>query len=669
MIQKLVQISIIPLLFILTSCSVSNRITGYQTAPSDSSFIAEKINISDYEKKYSKYDGVYLLAKNVLEHSGSNSPYSAGEWKYHKVTKFKYIVLNPDAEKLTTFEYTLHPKTKINNIYLISMSPSGEIKKYGVSDLFVEKDTYGYLTYKFSFPGIKKGSIIEEGIDLTTNAYDATPPVDYEIELQYQLPCEKLEFDFAYPDWWKINTKKINASAKVSYTTLHNEEENKSIISYRADNIPAIIQEPFSPFFFEIAKYIKMQVTNLDVGFKYASPKSWEEYAFQFGRYAMNNEGIFSTSVRSKTNEITENCKTSLEKLQEIVSYVQQNIEISKDYKARDFPDIIDDEQGNPYEICGLTQAMLSKAGIQTDYLLIHSAEDGFFDETYICSDQLQIPGIKADIESKSYVVFPYYKNLPIDHIPEYIQNQPGLIVSNDRLRNGRLWNLPPGNMADNSFKEIYNLDLNNEGIISVKEEKIVDGSFGYDIRFYLSKLKKEEIKKYLEDLLTYTEGNVQLDTFEIENKDDYKLPLILKLEYSINNLITSTPEETIFQTGGLLSPSSLIKVKIDEDERVNPIKINYNQTLEKQISINFSPGWTVSTKFADLELKNDFGFTKGEYKISEGNISIHRTLKLNQCLRPKEKIKELMDIMGSSSTFNFPAIIFNKGEIPAPLN
>jgi hypothetical protein len=28
--------------------------------------------------------------------------------------------------------------------------------------------------------------------------------------------------------------------------------------------------------------------------------------------------------------------------------------------------------------------------------------------------------------------------------------------------------------MADNSFKEIYNLDLNNEGIIAVKEEKLM---------------------------------------------------------------------------------------------------------------------------------------------------------------------------------------------------
>jgi hypothetical protein len=36
----------------------------------------------------------FIAGKNVIEHSASTHLF-AGEWKYHKVTKFKYIVLNP----------------------------------------------------------------------------------------------------------------------------------------------------------------------------------------------------------------------------------------------------------------------------------------------------------------------------------------------------------------------------------------------------------------------------------------------------------------------------------------------------------------------------------------------------------------------------------------------
>jgi hypothetical protein len=170
MIQKLSVFSLLLLVaFILSSCSVSKRLTNYQSAPSDSLLLAEKINPADYEDKYSKYDGVYLFVKNSMEHSGSEvtlMPEASG-WEFHKIKKLRYLILNPDNEKLTTYSLRLHPKAEVNSFYLLSVSPSGEIKKYKLSDLYIEKDAGGYLIYKFSYPGIVKGSVIEEGIDLT----------------------------------------------------------------------------------------------------------------------------------------------------------------------------------------------------------------------------------------------------------------------------------------------------------------------------------------------------------------------------------------------------------------------------------------------------------------------------------------------------------------------
>jgi hypothetical protein len=646
------------LIITFVSCSVSRRITEVQQSPTEETFLSDKINLQEYENKYSEHNGVYLLVKNVYEHSGSNNPYDNQSWSYHKVSKYKYLVLNPDDEDLTTFTISLHPKAKINSLYLISLSPSGEIKRYDKNDLYIETDSYGYLTYKFSFPGIIKGSIIEKGIDLTYNAYEIIPPIEYNIDLQFLIPCENLEFDFAYPDWWQINTKKIKQAEYLNFNTTLNKNENKKIITYRAQNVPAIIPEPFSPFFYEVAKYLQMRITNLDAGVKYNAPKSWREFAIQFRKFAMNNEGIFSTLVRSTTNDITEKYTTQYEKFEAIVSYVQQNIETSKDYKERDFPDVIEDRQGNIFEICGLTQAMLSKADIQTDYLLIHSATDGHFDESYISSAQFYVPGIRADIDNTSYVVLPFLKNLPVNHIPEFIQNQQALIISNDITRNGTFWTLPTGNMAENNFKEKFDITILSDGAVSVIEEKLLEGSFAYDIREYLSKLKDDEVKGYIQENLIYDEGNVQLNSYEIINTKSYKHPLIFKLEYSINNLITITPDEIIFLTSGLLSPSSLRKFKIDPKDRVNPIKISYNQTYEKDININFPVQWGITTNLTDTEQKNDLGSFKEEFKYSEGKLKIKQVSKYFKCFKPKDQIKKLLTITGID--FNVPALIFS---------
>jgi len=38
------------------------------------------------------------------------------------------------------------------------------------------------------------------------------------------------------------------------------------------------------------------------------------------------------------------------------------------------------------------------------------------------------------------YVVIPYYKYLPIDYLPEYVQEQQALIVSNNKNVHGKLF-------------------------------------------------------------------------------------------------------------------------------------------------------------------------------------------------------------------------------------
>jgi len=369
---------------------------------------------------------------------------------------------------------------------------------------------------------------------------------------------------------------------------------------------------------------------------------------------------LFSNKAGGKTEELIEGVNDPLVKLDTIINFIQQNIIIADDLKDRKFGTVLKEGKGSVYEICGLAEAMLREAELETDYLLVHSAKSGFVDNNFISYDQFQIPAIRVKIDSSYYVVIPYYKYLPIDFLPEYLQEQPALIISNNDLVHGKFWNIPAGKMTNNNLEENYEIVISEDGLLTVRETKIAYGSFGYELRDYFDKRTEKEIEKDIREILTYTEGNIEIKKYDIVNKENYKMPLEIKIDYVINNLVTLTPEEILFNTGGLLSPSSKYKKRLDPKDRVNPIVIYYDQSFIKNIKINYPQKWVVSKKFENINFTNDFGENKADYSYSDGEVKVHQSTSIFKNTQPKEKIEELLKVTGSISDLDIPVIIFS---------
>ena len=128
---------------------------------------------------------------------------------------------------------------------------------------------------------------------------------------------------------------------------------------------------------------------------------------------------------------------------------------------------------------------------------------------------------------------------------------------------------------------------------------------------------------------------------------------------YNIYNLVTVTPDEVIFQTGGLFSPSSNVKTKIDTEERVNPIRIYSDEKYIKNISIEFPKNWALTSTLKNLEKENEFGKIKGVYTVNPGNIQVAQERLLLKSHKPKEMIDELLEITGRKSQLYIPTMIF----------
>ncbi len=637
---------------LLASCGGSRRIANFTPGLLDS-LKRTSVDLAEYEKKYGKYDGVFLVSEQTTEYATTSM------WNCYKMRTLKYLVLNPDAEWLGTFNMDLPPGGSLSDVRIQILHPDGTTQEFSKADLKEEKTSEYSSTYKLAYPGIRKGSIVQESYEMRVPLISLASQKQ-DVPLQYAVPCERLIYQYIIPDSWEIKLKEIAEGKIVPYNRINNSAYDKIILSYDMANIPAVPDEPYSPYFKEIGNYVEMMVTRYDLGPGASDVemlKDWDEFADEFTDIAVNNSSFWSNTMEKVVDDLVATSPSPLQKLDTIVRYVQKNVKWGSSSRDDTFADVLKKGEGSPHMIAGLTRAMLEEAGLQADYLLVHSREDGYFDKNYIDFQQLAIPAVGTRIDGKDYVVFPYIPNLPVDLIPEHFQGQTALKVNADGFAG--FTTLPLGESAENLIDENYTLTIDEEGMLTVEEEKILRGPNAYWARRALGDLKDEELRKELKSSLAYSEGDVELKSHQLENLADYKKPLVIRTRYTIDNLVTVTPDEVIFQTGGLLSPATSRKTKVVTEDRETPIRIYYPEQLNKKITINHPASWNLETRLAPVDRSTTFGAIRGTYQVSNGQVVVEHHRSLNRASEPKEKADELLAVIGSKSQLNIPSLVF----------
>lgn len=642
------------LVILLIGCNNSARVVTFPDTTTAAP--PEVLDLAALEKRHPGQDGVYLNRDTSFEHVTQNNWPAPIEWTFFETQSRSYVVFNPDATWLSTFEVKAAPGYELEQVALSIRGTDGKTRAFGMSDLKQERDSNGKVTFKMAYPDVRKGSLIKEAYVLKKTDCWKAPPLHHEVPLQFSIPCQQASFRFLYPDWWETKVKALGPDRKLPVEVRKDEKASKVIMTYTAKDIAAVEKEPYSPFFKEVSNYAEIMVTKLNLGNAiYRASTSWDAYAAEFKGYVIDRDPIFSQRVDRTAVEVTQACKTDHERLEALVGWVQTNMEVG--YTKGNFADVLIAKKGSVYQLTGLTQSLLRKAGIHTRFLLIHSAEDGFFDRDYVSNEEMYIPALLAEVGGRSQVVLPYLKDLPVDLIPERFQGQAALAIETSGA--GQIITVPTGNLSTNEVVEDYALTFAEDGKVRVVEEKVFQGSNAYSVRRSLSALNREETEKVLKSLLTYTEGKVEFTKYEFVDQNDFKKPLKVHLEYVIDNLVTLTPEEVIFNTGGLFAPASRLRTKVDPKERQNSVRIYVNEASRKNITMSFPASWTLAGIPKDFRLENRFGSITGAYKSGPGQLRVEQALVLKESAEPRERVKELLELTGNQSKLHIPALVF----------
>lgn len=615
-----------------------------------------------YEKIYGFHPAVYLLYEDISEHSGTSS----SEWDYTHTTLRRSIVLQPNVEEVSTFSLSLASTDSLRTARFRIYSPSGAAQEFTEQNLARSTNKDGSASYKLAYPNIVRGSIVEEYIEVFDKDPAENLPVSYFQWLAFPLPCEKLRVLYAFPSWWAVAPKHIQEGKVPNYRIERDTNNQKIALVYSDTQVPALPKENYAPFRRECVAYLSLGVNRLIMGGEnFRRANSWDESGELIRKHYMGTLSLaksvlpfLSTPTERLAHELTETAPTPLAKLDAIVRYLQNTIDVEPS-DDKDMLEVLETHRGSPFHITGLARTMLNNIGIPAQYLRIHSAEKGYFDPDFISSEEIGMPAVRVEIDSATYIVFPYIKHLPITYLPEFCQGQPALLVDNN-VMDTRLIDLPVADTNNYKNTRTYTLSIAENGTVAVQETRTLTGAQAFAMRTQLDGLRPEEKDKVLKELIAYRDGEVQQFQSEVENFSMPMQPLVLRATYTIDNLVTLTPDEVVVRTTGLLS-SPFDNVEFaDPNERILPIKLYFNEEFEKHITLLYPPSWQLVTELRDTNITTAFGNCTLRYHRDNSTLSAHYTHTFMRTTQPKERYKELLPLINTTNT-DVPALVFSR--------
>lgn len=400
-------------------------------------------------------------------------------------------------------------------------------------------------------------------------------------------------------------------------------------------------------------------------GTNYRRATSWDVYGELVRKHYVESTPFLnqvfpflSSSTETLAHNITDNVSTPLAKLDTIVRYLQNTIDVVPG-DNQDVLDVVETRRGSPFHITGLARALLNHVDIPAQYLRIHSAEQGYFDADFISSSEIDVPALRVEIDSAIYIVFPYIKHLPITYLPELYQGQPALLVDNN-VMDTRFINVPETNATHYTNSRSTALSIGEDGSISVQETITLTGKLAFDKRTQLDGLHPEELEKVIKHSVAYNDGEVHNFQSRLENFNTPMQPLIIHATYTVDNAVVLTPDEVIVRTSGLLSPTFDYTATTDPRERVLPVQLYFNEEFTKHISISYPSSWTPTTQLRDTSISTVFGNCSLRYTHEASALHAHYNRTLMRTRQPKERYKELIDLLETTKT-DVPALVFTR--------
>lgn len=560
-------------------------------------------------------------------------------------------ILKPEGFNYANFEIPIYTSNgvdeKITEIKAKTFSLNEKITtdKLNQKSIYSEKTSPNWKTVKFAMPNIQVGSVIDCKYTIASPYYHNFRSWQF----QYNIPVVYSQYQTSIPEYFhyqktikghfNINTIYEGSKSEsfiYKYTEMDKNPGSSKLIEhefvltpsstiykYIAENIPAFKSESYM---LTLENYLsgiefELQSYKIENGKLHEFTTNWNSVCKRLIKHSNFGEIIKGNSFLDKIiPDLINNCESKQEKIACIYRAVQNNIRFNKENRLfcdKNLKAVWKEKSGNSAEINMLLIAMLRKAGVNANPIVLSTRQNGIIHPSHPSITELNYVVACADIDSQKYVLDATDPYLPIGLLPFRCLNGKGRLISDTHSE----WvNLNPQKGSKISMKA--NIKLDDKGTI---KGQIKEGFYDYEAINFRKKIINN-IDNYTKKLKAdYEDWNI--DSVEYDNINNRSKPLLVN--YQINT------ENSANKQGELIYLNPIIKYQTNK----NPFKLeerNYPVDFGHPISINYLLALEIPKNYS-LEEKPSSALIKlpnqgGSYlyRISQSGNKIIINLKFN---------------------------------------
>ncbi|HOT74710.1 MAG TPA: DUF3857 and transglutaminase domain-containing protein [Candidatus Wallbacteria bacterium] len=465
-----------------------------------------------------------------------------------------------------------------------------------------------------TLPDVKKGSIIEyiiemnvfkpliEGYFCPTVYFVANEPkrmcrVEIRTPKGKKLKWVSKNFDRIYDSSFDI--LKAVKEPKISETA------NETVYLFEIADVAEFISEPSMPAYKDSMPYIQ-----------FSSYDNWDKIYDWFNANFEKHVNAISPEMKTKTEEITKNCKTAEEKIAAVYHYIQQQnryISIKGDLVAgltgHDARRTFDNKYGDCVDKAILMSAMLKIIGVESYPTLINAGGPQWAIET-------------AHLELNHSISFVRYDSREIFLDATSQDSRFPFLRTDDHDRYSMVPQLKKhikSGMPLSVQKSYRQVVINKNGGISVKGRREFDGAFEYWVRMANKSLKESEIKDSFKQRLNVTLPGVVLNKIEYTDLMDLNRQVVETVEYEAPDAVIVAGGLILFAVPGYSFDFEEVSLK----ERKYPIDYQYLTRTENTFEFKIPEGYGVKYVPKNFAVEDKYVKFGARYEIKDGSTIV----------------------------------------------
>jgi len=539
------------------------------------------------------------------------------------------------------------------------------------SGVFKDRINKNWIVKKFTFPNIKEGSIIE---------------FEYKIESDFLFNLKAWTFQGQFPRLWSEYTVSLPefyyyVTLSQGYQSFYIKDQKSRTSNFTVTNthtagpsgrssftagvtdfrwvmkdVPSLKEEGFTSTIANHIAKIEFQLAELRYPF---SPRNimgtWKELTDDllkdedFG-YQLNRDNPWLNDVM---DEAIGNATTSLEKAKNIYSYVQRNITCTRYsgfYLQQPLKNILKNKNGNEAEINLLLVAMLKKAGLNADPVMLSTRTHGYTYSMYPMLERFNYIVCQFTTEGVNYYLDASRNMLGFGKLPLECYNGHARVID----RHATPIELSNDTLVERKVTSMFISSMEQGALMGSKQQ--VPGYFeSYRIR---ERIREQGKEKVFADLGKGFSLPAEVEAPHIDSLSRLEDPLAIrytfKLKLDKEDIIYVNP---MFGEGYRENP-------FKSAERRYPVEMAYTIDETFLLQLQVPDGYAIDEMPKQILVKlneNEDGIF--EYRITESNgyISLRSRLRFKRSFFQPEEYVMLREFFNLVVRKHNEQIVFKK--------